>query len=219
MTATMSEAMKKWITAPAERIDCLRVLVVRNGSAADAPLGERRTVRAIRPVALWRAPGASVVGDVEIGAGSSVWFGCTARGDMAAIRASIRIGAGSNIQDGSMIHVSSDDLGTVVGDDVVVGHMCLIHACTLEDRAFVGSTACILDGAVVESDAMLAAGSLLLGGRRVKSGELWAGRPAKHLRDLRADEIANILATARRYGEYAAQYIKEAGEAGAAPGG
>ena len=156
------------------------------------------------------APGASVIGDVEIGAGSSVWFGCTVRGDMA----SIRIGAGSNIQDGSIIHVSSDDLGTVVGDDVVVGHMCLIHACTLEDRSFVGSTACILDGAVVESDAMVAAGSLLLGGRRVKSGELWAGRPAQHLRDLRAEEIANILTTSGRYSEYAAQYIKEAAKLG-----
>jgi len=155
------------------------------------------------------APGASVIGDVEIGARSSVWFGCVLRGDMDVIR----VGRGSNIQDGSMVHVSSGGLGTYIGDDVVIGHMCLIHACTLEDRSFVGSTACILDGAVVESEAMVAAGSLVLGGRRIKSGQLWAGRPAKHLRDLSAEEIARNLNSARRYVDYAAQYLREVGSA------
>lgn len=155
------------------------------------------------------APGASVVGDVAVGAGSSIWFGCVLRGDMDVVR----IGARSNIQDGSMIHVSSGGLGTFVGDDVTVGHMCLIHACTLEDHSFVGSTACILDGAVVESDAMVAAGSLLLGGRRVPSGELWAGRPAKLLRPLTPEEIARNRAVAARYAEYAQQYRREARDA------
>ncbi len=156
------------------------------------------------------APGATVAGDVEIGAGSSIWFGCVARGDMNWIR----VGARSNIQDGSVIHVGHEDSGTTIGDDVTVGHMCLIHSCTLEDWSFVGSTACVLDGAVVESDGMLAAGSLLLGGRRVKSGELWAGRPAKLLRALSAGEIARNREVAPRYAGFAARYLREIGAGG-----
>ena len=103
------------------------------------------------------APNATVIGDVAIGAGSSVWYGCILRGDYNIIR----IGARTNIQDGSVVHIDSRTSGAVIGDDVTVGHMCLIHACTLESGCFVGNKATVMDGAVVESGAMVAAGALV----------------------------------------------------------
>lgn len=133
------------------------------------------------------APGAWVIGQVEIGAQSSVWYNCVVRGDEEPIR----IGNRSNIQDGSIVHTSSGRADTWIGDDVLIGHMCVIHGCRLEDRAFVGMGATILDHAVIESDAMLAAGSLLTPGKRIPSGQLWAGRPAKFMRELSPEDIAD----------------------------
>jgi carbonic anhydrase/acetyltransferase-like protein (isoleucine patch superfamily) len=130
------------------------------------------------------APGAVVIGDVEIGPGTSVWFGCVIRGDVAPIR----IGARTNIQDGTVVHVATADGPTDIGDDVTIGHMALIHACTLADRSFVGMKACVMDRAVVESGAMVAAGSLLTPGKRVPAGQLWAGSPARFVRTLTEDE-------------------------------
>jgi len=126
------------------------------------------------------APGAVIIGDVEIGANSSIWFGCVLRGDVNVIR----IGARSNVQDGSIIHVSTGGQGTHIGDDVLVGHMALLHDCTIESGAFVGMKAAMLDGAVVEGGAMLAAGALLTPKKRVPRGQLWAGNPAKLMREL-----------------------------------
>ncbi len=135
------------------------------------------------------APGASIVGDVEIGARSSIWFGCVLRGDVAAIR----IGAESNIQDGTVIHVSGENgQGTHIGDGVTVAHSALLHDCRLEDGCFIGMQACVMDGAVVESGSMVAAGALVTPGKRVLRGELWAGRPARLLRPLGAAELAEI---------------------------
>ena len=122
------------------------------------------------------APGAKVIGDVHIGAQSSIWYGCILRGDVNEIR----IGARTNIQDGTVIHVSSKGQGTYIGDDIAVGHMALLHACTLEDRAFVGMKAVIM----VETGGMVAAGALITPGKRVKTGELWTGWPAKYARPL-----------------------------------
>ncbi len=126
------------------------------------------------------APGAVVVGDVEIGAGSSVWYNAVVRGDVGRIR----IGAGANIQDGTVVHVTGGAFDTVIGDEVLVGHRCMIHGCRLENRAFIGMSATVLDGCVVEGGGMLAAGSLLAPGRRLPKGELWAGAPARKMRDL-----------------------------------
>ena len=100
---------------------------------------------------------AAVIGNVSIGAGSGIWFNCVLRGDVHTIR----IGARSNIQDGTVIHVSRGTHATTIGDHVTVGHMCLIHGCTLEDRAFVGMNATVMDGCVVEGGGMVAAGALL----------------------------------------------------------
>ncbi len=141
------------------------------------------------------ASSAVVIGDVEIGDGSSIWYGCTIRGDTNEIR----IGKESNIQDGTVVHVASEGQGTYIGDQVTIGHMALIHACTLEDGCFIGMKACVMDGAVVESRAMVAAGALVSPGKVVKSGQLWAGIPAKYIRDLTDNDFANLDWTVPHY--------------------
>lgn len=152
---------------------------------------------------VWVAPNAAVIGDVEIGAGSSVWFSCTVRGDVNEIR----VGADTNIQDGTVIHVSKDGQGSYIGDGVTIGHMAVIHACTLGDGCFIGMNACIMDDAVVEPGAMVAAGALVTPGKRVPAGQLWTGRPARHVRDLTPEEAAYIPESARRYAALAAEYV------------
>ncbi len=151
------------------------------------------------------AENAVIIGDVEIGAQSSIWYGCVLRGDVEKIR----IGARSNIQDGTIVHVTADRFGTYIGDDVLVGHNAVIHGCTLEDGAFVGMGAVVLDGAVVEGGAMVAAGALVTPGKRVKSGELWGGNPAKKMRDLSTEQIAGLKQGTDHYVEVAAEYRKE----------
>jgi carbonic anhydrase/acetyltransferase-like protein (isoleucine patch superfamily) len=141
------------------------------------------------------APGAVVIGDVEIGDDASIWFGCVVRGDVN----SIRIGAGTNLQDATVVHVSRSTWPTQIGREVTVGHRCVLHGCTLEDRAFVGMSSTLLDGSAVETDAMLAAGSLLTARTRVPRGQLWAGRPARFLRELRPEELASFSERAAHY--------------------
>jgi carbonic anhydrase/acetyltransferase-like protein (isoleucine patch superfamily) len=136
------------------------------------------------------APGCRIVGDVAIGAEASIWYNCVIRADVNRVR----IGARTNIQDGSTIHCDSahgDHPGypTIIGSDCLIGHMVLLHGCRLEDRAFVGMGAIVLNGARIEGDGMLAAGAMLTSGKVIRSGQLWAGRPAKYLRDLTPEEI------------------------------
>ncbi len=157
------------------------------------------------------APTAVIIGDVEIGPGSSVWFGCVLRGDSNAIR----IGARTNIQDGTIIHVNHQKDGgrdaagfcTVIGDDITVGHMALLHACRLESGSFVGMKACVMDGAVVESQAMVAAGALVTPNKQVKRGELWAGSPARLMRQLSQGELDYFPYSAEHYYELAQSYL------------
>lgn len=153
------------------------------------------------------APGAWIIGDVEIGARSSVWFNVVIRGDVNFIR----IGERTNIQDGTVIHVASDDQPTVIGSDVTVGHKAMLHACTLESGSFVGMNATVLDGAVVESGAMVAAGALVTAGKRVPRGELWAGAPARCLRRLSEDEQRGFFDVAEHYARLAADYLAGTG--------
>lgn len=141
------------------------------------------------------APTAAVVGAVRIGADSSIWYQVTVRGDNNYVI----IGAGTNIQDNSCIHISSREFPTIIGNNVSVGHSALVHACTLEDHSFVGMGAIVMDGAVIESGAMLAAGAMLTTGKRIPSGELWAGRPARKMRILTPQDIADNLRIARHY--------------------
>ena len=144
------------------------------------------------------APTAAVVGAVRVGSDSSIWYKVTVHGDNHYII----IGTGTNIQDNSCIHISSCEFPTTIGNHVSVGHSALVHACTLEDHSFVGIGAILMDGAVIESDAMLAAGAMLTPGKRIPSGELWIGRPARKMRILTPQDIADNRRIARHYIEF-----------------
>lgn len=146
---------------------------------------------------------AVVIGDVEIGPEASIWFGTVVRGDVHKIR----IGARSNIQDNSTVHVTEGKFGTTVGADVLIGHGCIIHGCTIEDGAFVGMGSTVLDGARVESGAMVGAGSLVTPGKVVKSGELWSGRPAKMMRPLTDQDREAMRYGVTHYIEVAKAYL------------
>jgi len=147
------------------------------------------------------AAGARLIGDIEIGPEASIWYNCVLRGDVNRIR----IGARTNIQDGTIIHVDSPTPAnpgghaTIIGEEVLIGHLAMVHGCILHDRAFVGLGAIVMDGCEIESDAMLAAGALLTQGKRIPSGQLWAGRPAKYVRDLTAADIEGMRAGVAHY--------------------
>ncbi|MCX7382236.1 MAG: gamma carbonic anhydrase family protein [Alphaproteobacteria bacterium] len=143
------------------------------------------------------APTAAIIGDATIGSKSGIWFHCVLRADTNFIR----IGARTNIQDGTIIHVNAGRECTIIGDDVTVGHACIIHACTLKDRAFVGMGATVLDGAVIEEGGMLAAGSLLTPGKVIGPNELWSGSPAKLWKVMDEDTRARFGRTATHYAE------------------
>jgi carbonic anhydrase/acetyltransferase-like protein (isoleucine patch superfamily) len=155
------------------------------------------------------AEGGVVIGDVEMGEGSSVWYGTIVRGDVNHVR----IGARTNLQDGTIVHVTGGTHPTVVGDDVTVGHRVVLHGCTVKDRCLVGIGAVVLDGAVVGPDAMIGAGALVPPGMVVPPGKLVLGSPAKVKRDLTPEEIAFFRHSAARYVEYAARHrgIQEGG--------
>ncbi|MEJ0047338.1 MAG: gamma carbonic anhydrase family protein [Rhodospirillales bacterium] len=142
------------------------------------------------------APTAALIGDVEIAAGASVWFHCVLRGDTNLIR----VGARSNIQDGSVLHVNpGEGMACLIGEDVTVGHMAIVHAAVLHDRAFVAMSAVVLDGAVIEEGGVLAAGAVLTPGKRIGRGELWMGSPARFSRVLSEDERMRFAMTAAAY--------------------
>lgn len=143
----------------------------------------------------WIAPGAVVIGDVHIGAYSNIWFGCVIRGDVN----SIRIGARTNIQDGTIVHVTRKTGPTVIGSGITIGHQALIHAATLMDDCFIGMGATIIDGVVVEPGAFVAAGSVVTPNKRVPTGQMWGGNPAKYMRDLKPEEAAFIAVSAQNY--------------------
>ncbi len=144
---------------------------------------------------------AVVIGDVTIGADSSVWPTVAIRGDVQKIT----IGARTNIQDGSVIHVTADNefnpggFPTTIGDGVTVGHKAILHACTIEDYALVGMGAIILDGAIVRAKALVGAGSVVGPGKDIEGGYLWLGSPAKKIRQLSEKEMAYLEFSAQHY--------------------
>lgn len=147
------------------------------------------------------APGCRIIGNVEIGPDASVWYNCVIRADVHRIV----IGARSNIQDGTVVHCDSpkpkrpNGFPTIIGDDVLIGHMAMVHGATLEDRAFVGLGAIVMDGCQIHSDGMLAAGAMLTQGKIIESRQLWGGRPAKYMRDLTDDALADMQAGVQGY--------------------
>ena len=146
------------------------------------------------------APGCRIIGDVEIGPEASVWYNCVLRGDVNVIR----IGARSNIQDGTVIHCDSGHDGrgghpTIIGEDCLVGHMAMIHGTLVKDRGFVGLGAITMDGTVIESGGMLAAGGMLTPGKAIGANEMWGGRPARLMRALTDDQVAGNLMGVESY--------------------
>ncbi len=145
---------------------------------------------------------AQVIGDVHLGADSSVWMNVVIRGDVNVIR----IGDRSNIQDGTVVHVMRDTHPTVVGRDVTVGHAALLHGCTIGDRCLIGMGAQLLNGAEIGSDSIVAAGTLVTEETKIPPRSLVMGRPGKVRRQLTDDEVASILDYAERYVGYKKDY-------------
>ena len=144
---------------------------------------------------------AAIIGDVTIGADSSIWPMVAIRGDVQRIT----IGARTNIQDGAVLHVTADNqynpggFPLIIGDGVTVGHNAILHACTVENYALIGMGATVLDGAVVQSKALLGAGSVVSPGKVIEGGYLWLGTPAKKVRELTEEELAYLEFSARHY--------------------
>lgn len=148
------------------------------------------------------ADGAKIIGNVAIKRDSSVWFNAVIRGDVHFIR----IGEGTNIQDGCVLHVTNEKFSLEIGNDVTIGHNAVVHGCTVKDSVLIGMGAVILDGAFINSNAIVAAGSLIKEGFTVPEGVLVAGVPAKIMRELTGTEIDKIKLSALGYVGYASNY-------------
>ncbi len=148
---------------------------------------------------------AQVIGDVQIGAESSVWMNVVIRGDVNHVR----IGARSNVQDLTLIHVMRDTNPTVIGDDVTIGHSAVVHGCTIEDRCLIGMGAILLNGVVVGSGSIVAAGALIPEGTVIPPGSMVMGMPAKVRRSLSAEESASIQWYANNYVRYRVDFQAE----------
>jgi carbonic anhydrase/acetyltransferase-like protein (isoleucine patch superfamily) len=155
----------------------------------------------IHPTA-WVAPNAVLIGDVRLGPGANIWFNCVLRADTNPII----VGARSNIQDGTIIHVDHGENFTDIGDDVTVGHAAIVHACKLRNRAFVGMGATVLDGAIIEEGGLLGANGLLGPGKNIGRYELWTGAPARLVRVMTEAERALWDQTVPHYVELAGRY-------------
>lgn len=155
------------------------------------------------------APGCRIIGDVTIGAESSIWYNCVVRAEVNRIV----IGARTNIQDGSIVHCDGpvpgvpDGFPTIIGDDVLVGHQVMLHGCILQDRAFVGLSATVMNGAIIEGDAMLAAGAMLTQGKHIEARQLWAGSPARFVRDLDDAAVMGMRMGVAHYTENARAHM------------
>lgn len=166
------------------------------------------------------APGCTIIGDVEIGADSSVWYNCVLRADVSRIV----IGERSNVQDGSVLHCDpprpgdADGSPLIIGDDVLIGHMAMVHGCIIEDRGFVGLGAIAMNKAVIGSDAMLAAGAMLTEGKVMGARELWGGRPARMMRTLDDAAVAGMRLGVMHYAQNAKDHAAAIGAAIAAAG-
>lgn len=157
------------------------------------------------PESVFIAPNAIVIGDVVMGEDSSIWFQTVVRGDVNKIR----IGARTNIQDGSVLHVTYNKWNLTIGNDVTVGHGSILHSCTIEDSCLIGMGARVLDGAHIGEFSLVAAGSLVREGDKVPRNSLAAGVPAVVKRSLTEEEIDRIKHSAQRYVEYKNVYLKK----------
>lgn len=174
---------------------------IRSFNGIAPTLGER----------VWIDPAALVIGDVVIGDDASLWPTTVVRGDVHHIR----IGARSNLQDGTIVHVTHDGpytpggFPTLIGADVTIGHGAIVHACTIEDACLIGMGATVLDGAVVRRHGFLGAGALLSPGKVLGEGELWLGSPARFARRLSDVEIESLYYSSKNYVRLKDQYLAE----------
>jgi gamma-carbonic anhydrase len=145
---------------------------------------------------------AEVIGDVSIGRDSSLWFHVVVRGDVNRIN----IGERTNVQDGSVIHVTHKKHPTIIGDDVTIGHNVTLHGCRVGNRCLIGMGAVIMDGVEIGDDVLIAAGALVTPGTIVPSGTLYAGSPARLKRNLTQEEIDSIALSAQNYLGYVERY-------------
>ena len=143
----------------------------------------------------WLAPNATLVGDVKLGKNCTVWFNAVIRGDVNEIR----IGDDTNIQDGAVIHCTYKQAGTYIGNQVSIAHNAIVHGCIIHDRVLVGMGAIVMDGAIIHSDAVIAAGAVVLAGTVVEAGSIYAGMPAKKVKDIGDNMREVILRTAKNY--------------------
>ena len=155
---------------------------------------------------------ATVIGDVVLGDDVSIWPGTVVRGDVNYIR----IGSRTNVQDGTIIHVTHDGpygkpggFATVIGEDVTIGHAAVIHACVIEDASLIGMGATVLDGALIKKNGFVGAGAVIPPGKVVESGELWLGNPAKCVRKLSEKEIEQLYYSAQHYMRLKDKYLAE----------
>ena len=156
------------------------------------------------------APSADIIGEVSIGSGSSIWFGCVLRGDVN----SISIGKNTNVQDLSMVHVThytrddrSDGFPTIIGDNVTVGHRVMLHGCVIEDACLIGMSATILDGAVIGKESIVGASSLVTKNKIFPPRSLIMGNPAKLIRELSEEEVASLYKSASNYVKFMTSYL------------
>ncbi len=154
--------------------------------------------------AAYLAPSAEIVGDVTLGRDASVWFNATIRGDLAGIT----IGENTNIQDNAVIHVNTD-MPVFIGSNVTVAHSAVIHACTIRDCSLIGMGAIVLDGAVIQENCLVGAGALVPPNKTYPPGSLLTGTPARVVRQLTCEEIANLHEQPLRYVEKAREYAGE----------
>jgi len=151
------------------------------------------------------AENAVIIGDVEIGEDCSIWYNVVIRGDVNYIR----IGDRTNIQDGTIIHVTNKTHPTIIGKEVTVGHKVMLHGCTIEDRCLIGMSATIMDGVVVGKESIVGAGALVPPNKKIEPRSLWVGSPAKFKRNLKEEEIKWLEKSYKNYIEYKNIYIEE----------
>lgn len=150
------------------------------------------------------APSSTLIGEVKVGSKSGIWFNTVLRGDVN----SIKIGSNTNIQDGTVIHTSRFNGPVEIGNNVTVGHLALIHACTIHNNAFIGMRSTIMDYSIIEEYAFIAAGSLIPPNKIIKSQELWMGSPAKFVRYLTDQDLEYMEDNIKNYVNLADTYLK-----------
>lgn len=189
-----------WLAADAVRARSALEAWIVSMQALVVDYGDRRPD--IDPAA-WVAPGCAIIGSVRLAPGASVWYGCVLRGDTE----SITVGAGSNIQDGCVVH-ADPGFPTAVGSGVSVGHRAVLHGCTIEGDVLIGMGALVLNGARIGSGSLVAAGAVVLQGIVIPPGSLVAGLPARVRRELSEEERADIVRNADRYAARARSHAK-----------